>query len=325
MFSRLRELTTRSTVQASATGKSIHKVLMYEREARNIANLTLQYPDIETGGSLFGYWTHSGAPVVALAIGPGRRSRHAATSFHQDEDYLHHVGIALYDRHGLQHIGEWHSHHQLGLNKPSTGDINTVRLGMEQRGWSRFVLLITTIDDVSQGMVLQNYFLFHSDGIEPLRVLPMPGSSPHRTGEFVAQEEPTTPVLRMSWRPGPFTPGTESRIARATYPDAWFTTEKGRTLLIKAERDFEAAGIDCRMVVHDEGPSLELRLGEASLMLGPQFPNEAPKWVGPAPSPEFGPWSASTDLVAWYREAIVPSSQTTTSVTTKEEAGNGYY
>jgi hypothetical protein len=310
MFSRLRELTTPSTAHVSTSVKSIHKVLMYEQEARNIANFTLQYSDIETGGSLFGYWTHGGSPVVALAIGPGRRSRHAPTSFYQDENYLHHIGISLYDRHGLQHVGEWHSHHRLGLNQPSTGDINTVRLGMQQRGWSRFVLLITTIDDVSQGLVLQNYFLFRSDGtdIEPLRVLPMPGSSPYRTGEFVAQEEPTAPVSHMSWRPGPFTPGTQSRTAHATYPDAWFTTEKGRALLLKAERDFEAAGIDCRMVVHDYGPSLELRLGEASLMLGPEFPNEPPKWVGPAPSPEFGTWSPSTDLVAWYRGAIVPST-----------------
>src|SRR6185295_3006833 len=82
-----------------------HKVLVYSAEADRIARYTLEYPDIETGGDLFGYWTHSGSPIVAYAIGPGRGSRHHVTSFYQDESYLHRVGTSLYDAHALQHIG----------------------------------------------------------------------------------------------------------------------------------------------------------------------------------------------------------------------------
>ena len=107
--------------------KESHKALIYQNEAKRIAQLTLQYPSIETGGSLFGYWTHSKSPIVSLASGPGRGSRHNHTSFYQNETYLHDMGTELYDQHGMQHIGEWHSHHRLGLNQPSEGDVNTIR------------------------------------------------------------------------------------------------------------------------------------------------------------------------------------------------------
>ena len=78
------------------------KLLIYGSEAERLAQLTAQYPDIETGGDLFGYWTHSGSPVVSFAIGPGRSSRHHFTSFYQDETYLREVGTELYDQHGRQ-------------------------------------------------------------------------------------------------------------------------------------------------------------------------------------------------------------------------------
>jgi len=44
---------------------SDRKVLIYATEADRVASLTLEHPDIETGGDLFGYWTHTGSPIVA--------------------------------------------------------------------------------------------------------------------------------------------------------------------------------------------------------------------------------------------------------------------
>ena len=87
-------------------------VLIYREEAHRIAILTLQYPNIETGGSLFGYWTHSGSPIISFAGGPGHGSRHDKWSFCQNETYRLNLGTELYDKHGLQHVGEWNSHHQ---------------------------------------------------------------------------------------------------------------------------------------------------------------------------------------------------------------------
>ena len=56
-----------------------------------------------------------------------------------------HLGGLLFQGAGLQHIGEWHSHHRLGLAEPSHGDLRTVWSGMEEPGLRRFVLAIGNI------------------------------------------------------------------------------------------------------------------------------------------------------------------------------------
>ncbi len=281
-----------------------HKALVYEDEAKRIANLTLQYPDIETGGSLFGYWTHSGSPIISIASGPGCDSRHHRTSFYQDEAYLHDLGTMLYDQHGLQHVGEWHSHHRMGLNEPSQGDVNTILSGMHQMGWSRFLLLITTIKDPEVGLVLENYFLFSKNKAEPepLRILTLPGSSPFRATEHVTREEKTRPVSNMTWYPGPFTPGTR-QVAQEVFPNSWFTSTDGRARLTKIAQDFRAVGIECRMAPEKDGRKLKLLLGEAALLLGPDFPENAPEWLGNERLADLEPWTASTNLVEWYLRA----------------------
>jgi hypothetical protein len=184
------------------------KVLIYQKEANRIAILTLQYPNIETGGSLFGYWTHSGSPIISFAGGPGHDSRHNKWSFYHSESYLLSLGTELYDKHGLQHVGEWHSHHQLDSNKPSDGDVRTIISEMRQRDWSRFLLLITTIKDQNADLVLENYFLFSGNDVtpRPLGILLLPGSSPFRKTEHAMKEEAITPKHQLTWQPGPYTP-----------------------------------------------------------------------------------------------------------------------
>lgn len=276
------------------------KVLIYTDEADRVAQLTMQYPRIETGGDLFGYWTHSGSPVISFVIGPGRRSRHNLTSFYQDEEYLHAAGIDLYDRHGLQHIGEWHSHHRLALNEPSEGDIGTVRSGMTQKDWRRFVLLITTINS-GAAPVFQNYFLFtDNDGVPaPLRILPLPGASPFRTSGHDSREEDSDRSGHVSWRAGPFTPGTLQR-PEDVFQGAWFTSAEGKSMLVRAARQFGRAGISCRMIPTPDGRSLKLVLPDATIVLGAQFPHEPPQWLGEQHPRASDPWSPSADLLDWY-------------------------
>lgn len=85
---------------------------IYASEVAFIAKCINDYPNIETGGQLFGAWTASGAPRVIYAIGPGRNANHEGAFFNQDVDYLELIGEKLKEF-GLQHIGEWHSHHKL--------------------------------------------------------------------------------------------------------------------------------------------------------------------------------------------------------------------
>jgi len=116
--------------------------IIYQSELDYMSRCILDYPNIETGGQLFGFWTSMGTPVVAYVIGPGWRSRHNPTSFVQDQDYLQTIGRELHRHYRLQHIGEWHSHHQLGLAHPSGGDVNTMQYGVGKPGFPRLLLCI---------------------------------------------------------------------------------------------------------------------------------------------------------------------------------------
>ncbi len=135
------------------------KALIYKSELDYISRCVLDYPNIETGGDLFGFWTHSGYPVIQYVIGPGPNANHQSTFFNQDGNYLSEIGNKLRDTHGLQHIGEWHSHHQLGLAEPSGHDISTVCKAIAQYNLSNFFLVITNVLENSSSV---NGFMFNS-------------------------------------------------------------------------------------------------------------------------------------------------------------------
>jgi hypothetical protein len=136
------------------------KAIIYKGELDYISRCVLDYPDIETGGDLFGFWTYSGYPVIQYVIGPGKRSNHQVAFFNQDIDYLKEVGNALRQAHGLQHIGEWHSHHRLGLAEPSGHDITTVTKAIYNYNLGKFFLVITNVRESSSGI---NGFMFNKE------------------------------------------------------------------------------------------------------------------------------------------------------------------
>ena len=103
-----------------------------------------KHQHIETGGNLFGLWTTSGSAVIHVAPGPGKNCRRTTASFHQDIEYMHRVGRFVNDNYMLCHIGEWHSHHSLSLNRPSDGDEQTIRRNFPQ-GVTKFLVIIANI------------------------------------------------------------------------------------------------------------------------------------------------------------------------------------
>ncbi|MDE6004717.1 MAG: Mov34/MPN/PAD-1 family protein [Oscillospiraceae bacterium] len=133
--------------------------LIYSSELDFIARCIQDFPDIETGGQLYGAWTASGAPRVIYAIGPGPRANHKSTFFNQDVDYLRIIGARLKE-YGLQHIGEWHSHHHLNLPHPSEHDAQTMQNGIAQLNLSRLLLCIGGFN--KRGIVI-NPFNFARD------------------------------------------------------------------------------------------------------------------------------------------------------------------
>jgi hypothetical protein len=127
-------------------------ILIFKSELDYISRCILDRKNIETGGQLFGYWSEDGRPVVMYAIGPGPKANHQTTFFNQDVDYLVTVGRFLKENFGLKHIGEWHSHHQLGLAKPSGHDVNTMVSTIREKDLGQFLLCIGNCDRHSSSL-----------------------------------------------------------------------------------------------------------------------------------------------------------------------------
>ena len=120
---------------------------IFRSEMEYVIRCIAEYPDIETGGELFGFWKDDRTPVVAYAIGPGPCSNHQVAFFSQDMDYLTAIGGVLTGKYGLEHIGEWHSHHRLGLPHPSGHDAATMAHGIRAAGRNSLLLCIGTCND----------------------------------------------------------------------------------------------------------------------------------------------------------------------------------
>lgn len=131
--------------------------IIYQSEFDYISRCILDYPNIETGGQLFGYWTAEKTPVVLYAIGPGPNANHKSAFFNQDVDYLIRVGKPIVEHFGLQHIGEWHSHHQLGLAQPSSHDAHTMISTIRDKHLGQFLLCIGNCTNISSTLKAFNF------------------------------------------------------------------------------------------------------------------------------------------------------------------------
>jgi len=110
-----------------------------------IKKLTLEYPNKETGGDLFGLWKEDGSVDIHHVIGPGMNAKRTSASFFQDSEYLKKAGEYLTHENFCAHIGDWHSHHCLGLKCPSHGDSCTCVEALLKYNRQWFVLFIVNI------------------------------------------------------------------------------------------------------------------------------------------------------------------------------------
>lgn len=136
--------------------------IIYQSELDYLSRCVIDYPNIETGGQLFGFWTNQGVPVVLYVIGPGHHANHQPTFFNQDSNYLMTIGNELLNRYGLCHIGEWHSHHQLGLARPSGHDARTMHNGLIKIPQRRLLLCICNYE---KGCSTVNAYNFHENDL----------------------------------------------------------------------------------------------------------------------------------------------------------------
>ena len=93
---------------------------------------------------MYGSWTHSGCGIVALVAGPGHQANHEPAHFVQDIGVFRANTEFLYENFGIQYLGPWHSHHELGLDRPSGGDAGQIRSISIRNRLSRLVEIVTT-------------------------------------------------------------------------------------------------------------------------------------------------------------------------------------
>lgn len=145
-------------LQESEAQGSNKEVMVYQSELDYLSRCILDYPNIETGGQLFGFYAAKGTPIVCYAIGPGMHANHQTTFFNQDIRYLETIGDILTREYGLQHIGEWHSHHQLGLSRPSGYDAQTMHHSIDGLHLGQFLLCIGTTDGKAACVNAYNFY-----------------------------------------------------------------------------------------------------------------------------------------------------------------------
>lgn len=134
-------------------------VYIYESEYEEIRNFTKQYSDIETGGDLFGTFTHGKMPVIWFVTGPGEKARHQVAEFSQDTGFTTAWQKLLMENYGIQYIGTWHSHHKLGLKEPSPGDVRAAQIYAKKHSRHQTIEIIVTYngDDIDD-LDIRPYF-----------------------------------------------------------------------------------------------------------------------------------------------------------------------
>lgn len=235
------------------------KTLIHQQELDHIAGWVQEYPNLETGGDLFGFWSHSGFPVIQLVIGPGKNSRHNPTSFFQDKNHLIKTGEILREKYGLQHIGEWHSHHQIGLAEPSTGDERTVFNALRTYNFPRFLLCISNLSPKlerysnNKFQVTVGCFLFtlSSSYYQSGSWVVLPNKSPIRKDLLYENKSLfNSPLLNKDWSVKQTT--LEEQILVSTEPieiskEVWYSNDKGKALLKKIVESFSINYQNCKI------------------------------------------------------------------------------
>jgi hypothetical protein len=229
-----------------------------------IAAEVLRHPQRETGGSLFGHATRSGNVLAYRATGPGLRAEHGRESFYPDPAFMQRSGRALQP---LEHVGEWHSHHRIGLREPSPGDVESLRRVITQRGWSSFGLGIANIES-SREVSIGFWIVTAAGDLLPCAVEVLEVPSPFAAAPLEESADRHLPAgARVTLRPPSTTTGP------------WFTEPAVAGRLARELTALQSAGFAVASRVDGDEVALEVASSSRRWMghLARGFPRTAPR------------------------------------------------
>jgi hypothetical protein len=119
---------------------------IFESELCVIAGLAAAWArhELETGGIGLGLWTHGGRPVVFLATDAGPKAIRQYAYCQHDIDFFHVIVKLIEETFGIQWLGDWHSHHFMGIDHPSGGDLQQIQAIAKKKGVQRWAGIIAT-------------------------------------------------------------------------------------------------------------------------------------------------------------------------------------
>lgn len=124
--------------------QEMFSVVISELNLLKIQERTIEYERNETGGSLFGEWR--GYDYIVKAVtGPGGNPQRSPIHFIPNQNFVN-KATSAFNAYGEFHIGEWHSHHRLGLTGLSYYDaVTALDIVRSNPHLQSFLIIIATI------------------------------------------------------------------------------------------------------------------------------------------------------------------------------------
>lgn len=290
--------------------KRAERAIVFRSELDFMSRCILDRKRIETGGELFGFWTRDGVPVVLFAIGPGPNANHQTTFFNQDVDYLLEVGNRLVSHYGLQHIGEWHSHHQLGLAHPSAHDAETMASSIRHRHLGRFLMALGNCDNSASVVNAFEFVEAHGTEYSQLAWDVKEICSPFRKeieSDSVLAGIICNPHTESASHGALLTVrsnGQENMSHASTYPDGYWLNDPANGILLKKIVDQLASEADdgkCGVFLTEEKIVALARVCKGSretIVINEGFPDRAPTIMKDGVSERAQIWRTTGDVVS---------------------------
>lgn len=121
-----------------------HYMRLFRDDMQFMVSDAYHWGNVETGGALYGLWTHAGRPVIMLATPAGPDACNQTAHFAQNPDHVFEMSQKLQGKFGIQYLGNWHSHHSLGMDHPSGGDVEQIHRVATKSNVSRMIQIVIT-------------------------------------------------------------------------------------------------------------------------------------------------------------------------------------